>query len=976
MKVSVKHFILKFLEQIDVMNNRFLGFLFFFFLGVSVFANEIVLDGLWKFKIDKEDKVFSDNIFSGKLNDSIYLPGSMAENLKGDIPGLKTKWTGSLYDSSFYFNPAMEKYRKEGNVKFPFFLTPARHYIGAAWYSKEVVIPENWKNSRIELYLERAHTETRIWVDKIELGMDSTMCVPHVFNLSSALSPGRHTITIRVDNRIKTANVGQDSHSLTDQTQGNWNGIVGKILLRSGSKAFIDDIQIYPDLHKKEAILKIKIGNQTGKPLKCILNYQAKGFNSEVYHETQAKTDPIVVPVGGGVFEMKLAMGDGMRKWDEFDPALYLLQTRLISGSKLLQSKNVQFGMREIKIQGKWFYINGRKTQLRGTVENCCFPLTGYAPMDVDSWKRIFKICKNFGLNHMRFHSYCPPEAAFIAADLIGVYLQPEGPSWPNHGSSLGDGKPIDKFLMDETIRLTREYGNYASFTMLASGNEPRGRWVNWVTKFVKYWAANDPRRVYTGASVGGSWAWQPANQYHVKAGARGLNWDILPESNSDFRDKLDTVSAPFVSHETGQWCAFPNFNEIKKYTGVNKAKNFELFCEDLSDHDMTELGQDFMMASGKLQVLAYKHEIEKTLRTPDYAGFQLLSLNDYSGQGTALVGILDVFWEEKGYCTSKDFNRFCGPVVPLIRTEKFVYQSDEHLKAKTELSYFGENSYQNIKPTWTLKNQFGEVMAKGKLEEKTVELGSNITMGDIDVDLSFVNKPMKLNLEIKINTCDGVNDWNFYVYPAQNPIPDPGQVIIAYEWTKDVEKILSEGGDVLLLAAGRIEYGKDVVQTLAPVFWNTSWFKMRPPHTTGILVNPRHPVFNDFITDYYADLQWWELMNKTQVMQFTDFPKGFQPLVQSIDTWFLNRKIGMLFEAKVGKGRLMVSSMNLDKNLQQRPVARQLYISILKYMKSSKFRPEFSVEPSVVHDLFRKETERVGAFTKDAPDELKPGLN
>lgn len=959
------------------MNIKFLGgFLIFFFIGAFVFADEIVLDGVWKFKTDKEDKVSSELLISNILTESIYLPGSMAENLKGDIPGLKTKWTGSLYDSSFYFNPAMEKYRKEGNVKFPFFLTPDRHYIGAAWYSRDVVIPENWKNSRIELYLERAHTETRIWVDKKEMGMDSTMCVPHIFDLSSALSPGKHTITIRVDNRIKTANVGQDSHSLTDQTQGNWNGIVGKLLLKSGSRTFIDDIQIYPDIHKKEALIKIKIENQTGKSVKCIFNYQAKGFNCEVYHETQAKTDPIVVPVGGGVFEMKLAMGEGMRKWDEFDPALYMLETRLISGSKLLQSKNVQFGMREIKIQGKWFYVNGRKTQLRGTVENCCFPLTGYAPMDVDSWKRIFGICKKYGLNHMRFHSYCPPEAAFIAADIFGIYLQPEGPSWPNHGSSLGDGKPIDKFLMDETIRLTREYGNYASFTMLASGNEPRGRWVNWVTKFVKYWAANDSRRVYTGASVGGSWAWQPANQYHVKAGARGLNWDILPESNSDFRDKIDTVSAPFVSHEAGQWCAFPNFNEIKKYTGVNKAKNFELFSEDLSDHDMAKSGHDFLMASGKLQVLAYKHEIEKTLRTPDYAGFQLLSLNDYSGQGTALVGVLDVFWDEKGYCNSYDFIRFCGPVVPLIRTEKFVYQSDEHLKAKAELSYFGESTYQNIKPTWTLRNQFGELMANGNLEEKTVEPGSNITMGDIDVDLSFVDKPMKLNLEIKINSCNGVNDWNFYVYPAQNSIPDPGKVIIAYEWTKEVEKILLDGGDVFLLASGRIEYGKDVVQTLAPVFWNTSWFKMRPPHTTGILINPRHPVFNDFISDYYADLQWWELMNKTQVMQFTDFPKGFQPLVQSIDTWFLNRKIGMLFEAKVGKGRLIVSSMNLDKNHKQRPVARQLYISILNYMKSSKFRPEFTVKPSVVHDLFRKEADRVGAFTKDAPDELKPELN
>ena len=210
---------------------------------------------------------------------------------------------------------------------------------------------------------------------------------------------------------------------------------------------------------------------------------------------------------------------------------------------------------------------------------------------------------------------------------------------------------------MDETIALTKAYGNYASYCMLACGNEPSGRWVNWVSKFVDYWKATDPRRVYTGASVGGSWQWQPHNQYHVKAGARGLTWaERQPESMSDYRAKIDTVKQPYVSHETGQWCVFPDFNEIRKYTGVNKARNFEIFRDILEDNDMSGQAHDFMMASGKLQAICYKHEIEKTLRTPDYAGFQLLALNDYSGQGTALVGVLNVFFEEKGYIDAEKF--------------------------------------------------------------------------------------------------------------------------------------------------------------------------------------------------------------------------------------------------------------------------------------------------------------------------------
>jgi len=443
-------------------------------------------------------------------------------------------------------------------------------------------------------------------------------------------------------------------------------------------------------------------------------------------------------------------------------------------------------------------------------------------------------------------------------------------------------------------------------------------------------------------------------------------------------------VSVPFVSHETGQWCVFPNFNEIKKYTGVNKARNFELFQEDLADHDMGGMGHDFMMASGKLQVLAYKHDIEKNLRTPDYAGYGLLALNDYSGQGTALVGVLDVFWDEKGYCTDRDFRQFCGPVVPLIRTSKFVWQSDEHLTATAELSYFGAAEKQEIKPTWVLKDALGVVVAQGKLTDQTVETGLNIPLGSIDIDLGFVQKAGKYTLEVATNTCEGLNSWDFYAYPAVPATYDQLQqlgelkntVFVAKEWNDFAASQLAAGGDVLILGAGKITYGKEVVQTLAPIFWNTSWFKMRPPHTTGILVNPNHPIFKDFPTDYYADLQWWEIINKAQVMQFTDFPKGFQPLIQSIDTWFVNRKIGMLFEAKVGQGRLIVCSVDLEKNLKTRPVARQLLTSITHYMISNKFRPEYTVDAARVSDLFTKVAGNVNMYTKNSPDELKPKLN
>ena len=592
--------------------------------------HSVSLSGKWAFQIDREDKGVREEWFNKTLSDRINLPGSMPEKLKGDDVTVRTKWTGSLYDSSYYFNPYMEKYRIDGQVKLPFFLTPDKHYVGVAWYQKKVTVPDSWKGERIVLFLERPHIETTVWINHREVGMRNSLCVPHVYDLTSYVTPGKSClVTIRVDNRIKEINVGPDSHSITDQTQGNWNGIVGKIELQSTPEVFFEDIQVYPDLAGKKALVRMNV--RASSSAKGEIALSARSFNTNVNHEIAPVYQTVTVRKGDNPLEMELPMGQNFLTWDEFSPALYRLTATLKNG-KQIETKQVQFGMREFTINGKWFYVNGRKTMLRGTVENCDFPLTGYAPMDVASWERVFRICRSYGLNHMRFHSFCPPEAAFIAADLVGFYLQPEGPSWPNHGPKLGNGQPIDKYLMDETIALTKAYGNYASYCMLACGNEPSGRWVNWVSKFVDYWKATDPRRVYTGASVGGSWQWQPHNQYHVKAGARGLTWaERQPESMSDYRAKIDTVKQPYVSHETGQWCVFPDFNEIRKYTGVNKARNFEIFRDILEDNDMSGQAHDFMMASGKLQAICYKHEIEKTLRTPDYAGFQLLALNDYS---------------------------------------------------------------------------------------------------------------------------------------------------------------------------------------------------------------------------------------------------------------------------------------------------------------------------------------------------------
>ncbi|MBR0047414.1 MAG: beta-glucuronidase [Bacteroidaceae bacterium] len=965
-------------------------------------AQSIDLSGEWQFQLDREGRGVEERWYKSdyQLNDRMTLPASMPQQGKGDDISVNTQWVGSLYDSSYFFNPYMKKYRQPGkDMKLQFFLTPDKHYVGKAWYKKVVMLPENEAVPMYTLYLERPHITTAVWVngEKVNEGLRS-LSVPHEYYLYGLLKPGENTIAICVDNDPETVKVGQDSHSVTDQTQGDWNGIVGKMELRPLN--LIDYVAVYPDVDTKTARVHLEMLDCSPKR-KVTVALKATAFNTDKHHIVASK--PVEVTLNNSTsvpLDVTLLMGDGMLLWDEFQPQLYRLEVEVKTKEGVVNRKETVFGMRKMEIRDKMFYVNGRKTVLRGTVENCDFPNTGYPPMDVDSWMKLFKTCKAYGLNHMRFHSYCPPEAAFLAADMTGFYLQPEGPSWPNHGVRLGRGEPIDTYLMEESVAITNEYGNHPSFTFFAFGNEPAGNWVKWSTEHVAKMKAHDPRHLYCGFSVGGGWAWQPGSEYAVKAGARGLNeWMTRrPESIVNFEGNITTyngkdmpntpITMPFVSHETGQWCAFPNFDEISKYTGVNKAKNFEIFRDLLSDNGMASRAHDFMMASGKLQALCYKAEIERTLRTPNYAGFQLLSLNDYSGQGTALVGVTDVFFDNKGYISDREFREFCSPIVPLAKLPKFTYQANETLEADVELSQFSEKELKDVTPHWTLINasqtssENDGIYAAGDLPTRDIPIGGNVELGKIVVPLQGVKEAAKMTLTVTIPGTDAQNHWDVWVYPApQTGLVKydkklyPENVYVTDSLDEKAIKTLKKGGNVLICAAGKVTYGKEVVQQFTPVFWNTSWFKMRPPHTTGIFVENTHSIFELFPTDYHSDMQWWELVNRAQVMQFTDFPSDFQPLVQSIDTWFVSRKIGMLFEANVGKGKLVMTTMDITHNLETRVVARQMRESILHYMQSDNFNPQWTIDAQLVADLFTKVAGEVDMYTNDSPDELKPAI-
>ena len=909
----------------------------------------IDLAGDWQYRLDPGETGEQDHWYAQDFgNHKVPLPAALRDHRIGTVPSLDTRWTGGIFDSSWYYLPEMARYRETDPPMFPFWLTPVSRYVGKAWFRKEVVLPREWQGKDLQVFLERPHWQTIVWFDTLKAGSQNSLSTPHVFTIPSEVAgPGKHQITVCVDNAIREVDPGINSHSITDHTQGNWNGITGRMELQVVPDVSVRRVRITPDITAHQAHVEIFLsGVDENEKVRVILAATGIGHPHRTGHvETFER-------VREGRIRVTLDMGVESRTWSEFSPDLYSLELSVLTGTGQTAAWTETFGMREFTISGKHFEINGIPVYLRGTTECCVFPLTGYPPAEKAAWSAIFKKCKDFGLNHMRFHSYCPPEAAFDAADEAGIYLQVEGPSWAKYSVTLGDGKPIDRYLMDETKRILDTYGNHPSFVMMAYGNEPSGHYVpyleNWVDHFRKY----DPRHVYTGASTGRSWAIIGNSDFIVRSPPRGLDWAQRPPgSDFDYRDRTENQQRPYVTFEMGQWCAFPDFDEINQYSGSLKALNFELFRNDLENKCMGDQARDFLMVSGKLQASCYKQEIEAALRTPGLAGFQLLSLNDFPGQGTALVGVLNAFWEEKGYVSAEEFRQFCNIVVPLVRLPKYTFTNLDSLIVPVEIANYSGEILKPADVMWSLSEAGRSPLASGRLAAGDIPLGHGQPLDTIRTSLKSVKAPAKLILEVHAGTY--VNSWDIWVYPASPAPAASRQVHVTSSLEGEARQILEEGGKVLLMAGGKVENGKDVVQYYTPVFWNTSWFRMRPPHTTGVLIEADHPMFDTFPTDEYSDLQWWELVNRQQVMNLENFPPDFRPIIQPVDTWFLNRRLAMLFEARVGNGSLVVCSIDLDRKDLEGVVSRQFRYSLLAYMNSSSFHPEEEVTLETISELF-----------------------
>ena len=912
--------------------------------------SRIPLEGNWGLQLDTAGAGIAPDWLTKSCTDSLFLPGTTDMGKKG------------TYNTDMTLTTSL-----------------SREYVfeGKALYTKQVDIPEEWDGTSVRLVMERTKPTT-IWIDGKEVGANNDISTAQQYDLSSYLFPGTHTVAILVDNGKQAVpeKVYGSSHAYSASTQTNWNGIIGDFYLESVPLCGIDDIQLYPDVAKKVVTARVTLRNPDKGVGKGILSFYAEAWNTDKQHKTPVQT--IEVDWTKPEQEFELALGDKALLWSEFTPALYRLSVSLKTDQSV-DTEQATFGLRDFKAKGRQFTMNGKVTFLRGKHDACVFPLIAHTAMDVETWRHYFQVAKQYGINHYRFHSWCPPEACFEAADIEGIYLQPVVPVWGN--IDIDDTELCD-YLLKEGRNLHRAYSNHASFVMFGLGNEMSGE--EGLAMLIQTFKKEDNRHIYASGSNNylGFKGKQADEDYfttcrvgreddkqfntHARASFSfadaydgGYLNHTYPNSEMDFSSANALCDVPIISHETGQFQVYPNYEEIKKYTGVLKPRNFEIFKKRLEEAGMIDQAHDFMMASGKWSALLYRADIEMNLRTPEWGGFQLLDLQDYPGQGSAYVGILDAFMESKGLIAPEEWRHFCSEVVPLFCTEKFCWTNDEALTGEVEIANYSESDLNSKQLSWTLTDSKQQVLDKGVLPLQ-VKQGELAKVGTLKPAIASVRKAEKVTLALSIDGTPYRNDYSLWIYPAADKEVAPSEDICVTDDLDAHLKYLTEGGKVLWFPSKDKHKDQTVGGLFQTDYWNYRMFRTicenldRPvsPGTLGILTDPGHPALADFPTEFHTNWQWFPIIKQSYPMILDRLSDDYRPIVQIIDNVERNHKLGLLFEFKVGNGKLLVCMSDL-KAVQDKPEARQFYRSILEYMESPAFAPSYSLSVKDLQDLF-----------------------
>lgn len=936
---------------------------------------KLLLDGSWH--VELEDGT------TGQM----HLPGTLDESGIGHRDAGTNQWHPDAA-----LGNAAEEVDKDAPIATRF--TRRHTYEGEARISRKVTVPD-YGTDRLFVLAERARV-LRLAVDgeECEVFRQGTLSTPYIFELTG-VTPGEHELTFFSDNSYP--GMPKDaicySSAATDETQTNWNGILGNLCMYTRPKNFIECVRIYPKKLKRsggyvaDVCVELAPGaKETLKDAKIILRSEALA-ETEEFGKTQ-KSAEIFTHLGDALTKIEatgpenrktveiwfrdLPLRENVKLWDEEEGNLYEMAATLDSGTAAEHGVNssveyrTRFGIRIFGDNGSGrFALNGRTIFLRSEANCAEYPETGHPPMTVSEWKEILQKYRSYGINCVRFHSHCEPEAAFTAADELGMLLQPELSNW----------NPKDAFATEESIRyyrteltaILKTYANHPSFVMLTLGNElqARGEGRDRMQDLVRTAKQLDPTRLYANGSntFYGEEGCDPESDFYTSqsckdvvirgtfSGMRGYINENYPSADHTYDAAMAEIrksyTKPVFSFEVGQFEVLPDFEELESFQGISDPVNLKLIRKRVEERGLLPVWKKYVEATGELSRLAYREEIEAAMRTRELSGISLLGLQDFPGQGTALVGMMNSHMEPKPYpfARPKRFREFFRESRIFVKMSRYTYEEGEHLTAEVEVANFGKESIRG-ELVWTLgyrdcavNTGRGELRCDRADRQKNCPPGIYTSLGRLDIPLEVKGVSAALILTVSIGGC--TSTYPVWVYQKTSP-ECPKNVYETRVFDEQTRAVLQNGGRVYLSPdADRESLPNSIKTQFTTDFWSVGTFAEQEGGM-GQLIDTEHPIFRNFPTDFHTDWQWWIVAGKRAVI----LPRSMKSVITEMDSYAFLRPMTQLIEFNCLNGKVLLSTMELHKSLQY-PEARALQAAIYEYLSGEEFRPaeELTVE-------------------------------
>lgn len=891
-----------------------------------------------------------------------------------------------------------------------------RHtYEGEARISRKITVPD-YGTDRLFVLAERARA-LRLLVDGEACAVfrQGTLSTPYIFELTGA-APGEHEFTFLSDNSYPGMPKAAICYSsaATDETQTNWNGILGECSMYTRPQNFIDSLRVYPRAVKKEEknkaggyVLDVCVELAPGakkvyKDAKIIL--QSEALAAGELEDTQTLTE-IISYSGEGLAEAgtdkeensktmeiwfrDLPLRENVKLWDEDEGNLYEMAVTLDNGMSAEDKGGstaecrTRFGIRSFGDNGSGrLALNGRAIFLRGEANCAEYPETGHPPMTIPEWKEMLLKYRSYGINFVRFHSHCEPEAAFAAADELGMLLQPELSHW-DPKDAFGTEESY-RYYRAELVDLLKTYANHPSFVMLTLGNElqaqDEGR--ERMRELVRTAKRMDPTRLYANGSNAfyGEEGCDPESDFYTSqsckdvvirgtfSGMRGYLNENYPSADRTYDEAMAEIrkeyQKPVFSFEVGQFEVLPDFEELESFHGISDPVNLKLIKKRVEERGLLPTWEKYVEATGELSRLAYREEIEAAMRTRELSGISLLGLQDFPGQGTALVGMMNSHLEPKPYDFARPerFREFFQECRILVKLPHYTYEAGERLIAEVEAANFGKGNIEGVF-CWTLagKKSVSEngncepaeikskntVIATGEDTEITIcRPGSYTEVGSLDIPLDFVEKNTALTLKVRIG--DSISAYPIWVYRKTTPVC-PENVYETRAFDVKTREILQNGGRVYLSPDADKESLPNSIKTqFTTDFWSVGTFADQEGGM-GQLIDTEHPIFKEFPTDFHTDWQWWIMATKRAVI----LPHPMKTIITEMDSYAFLRPMAQMIEFRCLKGKVLLSTMELHKS-QQYPEVRALQASIYTYLSGENFEPAEEITEEELSMLVR----------------------